>query len=130
MYVLVFVAVVDGVSGRASETLGGPLKYALMLVALTAVEWRSSVVGVVALLQVGTVGLAPNNQPLAMVLDAFGSLGADTCFSYSINSLYMVYTDRTERSTIYLFEYVYIIWVLNFRKEKLRRTCVVRIRSV
>lgn len=36
---------------RAWETLGGPLKYALALAALTAVEWRRSISGVVAILQ-------------------------------------------------------------------------------
>ena len=45
-----------GGGDRASETLGGPLKYALMLVVLTALEWRSSVVGVVAILQVCHLG--------------------------------------------------------------------------
>eukprot|EP00903_Cladosiphon_okamuranus_P019448 g17882.t1 len=38
-------------SGRASETLGGPLKYAMVMGLITALEWRTSVVGVLAVLQ-------------------------------------------------------------------------------
>lgn len=37
---------------RASETLGGPLKYSLAMGLITAVEWRTSVVGIIAVLQV------------------------------------------------------------------------------
>ncbi|CAM9376143.1 unnamed protein product [Choristocarpus tenellus] len=38
-------------TGKASETLGGPLIYALVLTLVTAVGWRSSVVGMVAVSQ-------------------------------------------------------------------------------
>lgn len=38
-------------SGRASETLGGPLKYSLGMGIITALEWRTSVVGILAVLQ-------------------------------------------------------------------------------
>lgn len=37
---------------RASETLGGPLKYSLAMGIITALEWRTSVVGILAVLQV------------------------------------------------------------------------------
>lgn len=42
----------NGKSHRASETLGGPLKYSLAIVLITTLEWRTSVVGVIAMLQV------------------------------------------------------------------------------
>eukprot|EP00752_Nemacystus_decipiens_P002317 g2191.t1 len=38
-------------SGKASETLGGPLKYSLAMGLITALEWRTSVVGIIAVLQ-------------------------------------------------------------------------------
>ncbi|CAM9912835.1 unnamed protein product [Pylaiella littoralis] len=38
-------------SGRASETLEGPLKYSLAIVLITILEWRTSAVGIVAMLQ-------------------------------------------------------------------------------
>lgn len=37
---------------RASEALGGPLKYSLVMTLITALEWRRSLVGIVAVLQV------------------------------------------------------------------------------
>lgn len=39
-------------TGRASETLEGPLKYSLAIVLITVVEWRTSVVGLIAMMQV------------------------------------------------------------------------------
>ncbi|CAM9619402.1 unnamed protein product [Ectocarpus sp. 12 AP-2014] len=38
-------------SGKASETLDGPLKYSLAIVLITVVEWRTSVVGLIAMMQ-------------------------------------------------------------------------------